>query len=137
MLKKYLKFWLPPIIWGALIFSGSGAPSITVSQVYWLNFSAHKITHLIEYAVLGILLYRALKEEKISKKEAVVYAVVICAFYGFTDEFHQSLTPTREPRVRDMIIDTIGGTLGVLIVWKLLPKAPKKLLNWAEKLDLL
>jgi len=137
MLKKVVKFWLPAVIWGAIIFSGSSRTTPVVSPVYWENYAVHKIAHILEYAVLGVLLYRALIQEKISKKEAVVYAIVVCGFYGFTDEFHQTLTPTREPRITDVIIDTIGGATGVLLVWKLLPKVNPKLLNWAKKLDLL
>ncbi|CAN5318002.1 hypothetical protein BH10PAT1_BH10PAT1_3970 [soil metagenome] len=136
-LKRNFKFWAPPIIWGILIFSGSSVATPAVSPIYNVDFLAHKLAHIIEYAILGILLYRALKEEKISRKEAVVYAIIIAAFYGFTDEFHQSFTPHRTTRMRDVIIDTIGATSGILFVWKLLPKTPKKLLDWAKNLDLL
>ncbi len=136
-LKKILNFWAPPIIWGALIFSVSSTSVPQVSTSYTVDFTVHKLAHIIEYAILGILIYRALKEEKISRKEAVIYAIIIAAFYGFTDEFHQSFTPHRTTRLRDVIIDTIGATSGILIVWKLLPKTHPKLLNWAKKLGLL
>jgi len=55
--------------------------------------------------------------------------MLIVSLYGFTDEFHQSFTPGREPRIRDVIIDTIGGALGVLTFSKVLEKYPK----WKEK----
>ncbi len=136
-LKKIINFWAPPLIWGALIFSVSSTSVPQVSTSYTVDFTLHKLAHIIEYAILGILVYRALKEENISRKEAVIYAIIIAAFYGFTDEFHQSFTPHRTTRLRDVIIDTIGATAGILIVWKLLPKMPKRLLNWAKKLGLL
>ncbi len=136
-LKKILNFYLPPLVWGILIFSGSSVAAPSVTPVFWLDFVIHKTAHIIEYAILGILTYRALKTENISHREAVVYAIIIAAFYGLTDEFHQSLTPHRTTRLRDVIIDTIAATGGIFIVWKLLPKMPKKLLNWAKKLDLL
>ncbi len=136
-LKKIINFWVPPVIWGALIFSVSSTSVPQVSTSYTVDFTIHKFAHIIEYAILGILIYRALIQEKISRREAVIYAIIIAAFYGFTDEFHQSFTPHRTTRLRDVIIDTIGATSGILIVWKLLPKTPKKLLNWAKKLGLL
>lgn len=136
-LKKILRFYIPPVVWMILIFSGSSVAAPSVSPVYNVDFAVHKLAHIIEYSILGVLIYRALKEESISKKEAVIYAIIIAAFYGFTDEFHQSFTPHRTTRLRDVIIDTIGATAGVLTIWKLLPKAPKKLTNWAAKLDLL
>lgn len=135
-LTKILKFWLPPVIWGALIFSVSSGSVPKVSESSAVDFAAHKIAHMIEYAILGALIYRALRQEKIGKLEAVIYAIIIAAFYGFTDEFHQSFTPGRTTRLRDVFIDTIGATTGILIVWKLLPKMPKKLLNLVKKLDL-
>ncbi len=134
--RKVLLYWAPPVVWGALIFSGSSTTAIQVSRVYWQDFVIHKTAHIIEYAILGILIYRALRQEKIGKIEAVVYSIVISAFYGMTDEFHQSFTPTRTPRVRDVIIDTIGASIGIIIVWKLLPKTHPKLMTWAEKLGL-
>lgn len=137
VLKKFCRFWLPAIIWGILIFSVSGQSVAKVSTVYTIDFAAHKAAHVLEYAILGILIYRVIKQEKVNIREAVVYAIVISALYGFTDEFHQSFTPTRTTRLRDVFIDTIGAAVGILIVWKLLPKAPKKLLIWAKKLDLL
>ncbi len=136
-LKKILRFWAPPIIWGILIYSGSSEQSISLSAVYWQDLVIHKLAHIIEYSILGILIYRALIHEKMSRRTAVMYAIIISLLYGISDEFHQKFTPTRSPRLRDVIIDTIGATSGILIVWKLLPKMPKKLLNLAEKLDLL
>ncbi len=137
MLTKIVKYWAPPLIWGALIFSVSSGTVPSVSTVYWQDFVVHKAAHIIEYSILGILVYRALKQERIGRKEALVYAIILCAFYGLVDEFHQSFTPTREPRIRDVIIDTIGSGIGIVSVWKLLPKAQPKLRAWAEKLDLL
>jgi VanZ family protein len=134
--KKLLKFYLPLIIWAVVIFSGSSVATPSVSTNSTVDFAAHKFAHIVEYSILGVLIYRALKQEKINRKEAVIYAIIIAAFYGFTDEFHQSFTPHRTTRLRDVVIDTIGATGGILFVWKLLPKMPKKLLSWAEKLDL-
>lgn len=137
MIKKLLKFYLPPVVWGILIFSGSSVSAPSVSTNFTIDFAAHKLAHLIEYSILGILIYRSLRQENISQKEAVIYAIFISAFYGLTDEFHQSFTPHRTTRLRDVFIDTIGATGGILFIWKLLPKAPKKLTNLGKKLDLL
>ncbi|HWA52076.1 MAG TPA: VanZ family protein [Patescibacteria group bacterium] len=119
------------------IFSGSSVSSPTVTNNVTVDFAAHKTAHVIEYAILAVLLFRALRQEKINVTEAVIYAILIAGFYGFTDEFHQSFTAHRTTRLRDVFIDTIGATAGVLIVWKLLPKMPKKLLDLAKKLDLI
>jgi VanZ family protein len=135
-MKAIVRYWLPPVIWGALIFSGSSVSTPSVSPVYWQNFVAHKIVHIIEYSILATLVYRGFINSGVSKKQAFIYAVIIAFIYGLSDEFHQSFTPHRDSRFRDVIIDTIGGSIGVYFVWKWLPKMRGKLLSWAKKLDL-
>jgi VanZ family protein len=104
--------------------------------MYWKDFIVKKTAHLIEYAVLSILYFRALKESGLEKKNAAIVAIILCFLYGASDEIHQSFIPGREPRVRDTLIDAFGAGLAMLGIWKLLPTAPKKLKVWAEKLQI-
>ena len=126
---KLLKYWLPPILWGLIIFSFSSLRVGSSNEIYWKDFVIKKTAHIVEYAILAVLLYRAMIGSDIEKKKAIIFAILIVSLYGFTDEFHQSFTPGREPRIRDVIIDTIGGALGVLTFSKVLEKYPK----WKEK----
>ena len=135
--KRLFKYWLPPFLWAAIIFTFSSLKTPVASEVYWQEFAIKKTIHMIEYAIFSVLVYRALKNYGVKKGKAMIISVFLGLLYGAGDEFHQSFTPGREPRVRDIIFDTIGGVLGILFVWKLLPKVPKKLKNLAEKLDLM
>jgi VanZ family protein len=135
--KRLLKYWLPLFLWAAIIFTFSSLTTPAASQVYWQEFAVKKTAHMIEYGIFAVLLYRALKSYGVKKEKAMILAIVLTFLYGASDEFHQSFTPGREPKVRDIIFDTIGGVLGILFIWKLLPKVPKKLKSWAEKLDLI
>jgi len=126
---KLLKYWLPPILWGLIIFSFSSLQVGSSNEIYWKDFVIKKTAHIVEYSILAVLLYRAMIGSDIEKKKAIIFAILIVSLYGFTDEFHQSFTPGREPRIRDVIIDTIGGALGVLTFSKVLEKYPK----WKEK----
>ena len=126
---KLLKYWLPPILWGLIIFSFSSLQVGSSNEIYWKDFVIKKTAHIVEYSILAVLLYRAMIGSDIEKKKAIIFAILIVSLYGFTDEFHQSFTPGREPRIRDVIIDTIGGALGVLTFCKVLEKYPK----WKEK----
>jgi VanZ family protein len=131
---------LPVVIWALVIFSFSAHPSISTSEIKWQDFIVKKAAHMTEYAILAILLFRALKKsglQRIEKIEGGFLVVLLIFFYGATDEFHQSLVPGRDPTVRDAIIDAAGGLLGVYIILKLLPKAPEKIKRLAKKLDLL
>jgi len=69
-------------------------------------------------------------------KKTGYISVFLASFYGITDEFHQSFTPGRDPTFRDIIFDTIGATLAIYFIWKLLPKMPEKVRLWAKKLEI-
>lgn len=134
--EKIVKFWLPAVLWAVVIFSFSSLPTLKTSEIYWQDFIIKKLAHLTEYAVLAVLLYRALKSSGVEKKKAGYWAILITLFYGITDEFHQNFTPGREPKIRDVVIDTIGGGLGIYLIWNLLPKLPLRVRELAKKFEL-
>jgi VanZ family protein len=45
-----------------------------------------------------------------------VLPVAIALLYGITDEWHQSYVPGRSPDVRDVVADTVGAVLAMLVV---------------------
>ena len=57
--------------------------------------------------------------EEITRKRAVI-AIVLTALYASTDEFHQLFVPGRSGQVRDVLIDSCGAAIGVLIAWGLI-----------------
>jgi hypothetical protein len=136
-LREFIVLWLPVILWGAVIFSFSSIQTTQVSEIHWEDFIVKKLAHIVEYAILSFLLYRALKESGVNKKTAGLSAICICFLYGISDEFHQSFTPGREPAFRDVIFDTIGASLAIYSIWNVLPKAPPKLKNLLTNLRVL
>lgn len=135
-LQKILYLWLPVILWAFVIFLFSSMPTTPVSQIHLTDFFVKKSAHIIEYGVLTTLLFRALLASGINKKKAGLYSIIFAVLYGMSDEFHQSFTPGRDPKLRDVFFDTIGAVSSVYIIWNLLPKAPKKLKNLAKSLQL-
>jgi VanZ family protein len=129
-------FWIPVILWAVLIFYFSSEALPATSRFYWKDFVVKKTAHVVEYFVFAALLYRAMVNSGLNKKKSGIYTVIFCIAYALTDEYHQSFTPGREPKLRDVVFDTIGASLAIYYLWKLLPKAPKKLKLWAEKLQL-
>jgi VanZ family protein len=124
------------MIWALIIFGFSGMPAKAVSGVYWQEFAIKKTIHIVEYGTLSLLIYRAFIGSGVKKEKAAVLAILISVVYAISDEFHQSFTPGREPTVRDVLFDTIGAVLAILIIWKLLPLAPKRLRILAERYQL-
>lgn len=123
--QKVFKYWIPVLVWMGVIFSFSSFPTKPAGGIYWVDFVVKKSAHIIEYGFLTILLYRALKSSGVKSKNAALWAILFSVLYGASDEYHQSFTPGREPRVRDVFFDTIGSVLAIYATWNWLDKFPK------------
>ncbi len=74
------------------------------------DFILKKLAHFSEYFILNFLISRALiKTTNLSLKKSLVLAFVVSVLYAVSDEYHQSFVPGREPRIRDIIIDSFGA----------------------------
>ncbi len=111
-------------VWCSLIFLLSNSPKITTVDSQVIDFALKKIAHFIEYFILGILTYRATNN--------ILVSIGFCVLYAISDEFHQSFIPGREPRVRDVIIDSFGSITAV-IIWKNLSQNLKKIQKKSAK----
>ena len=120
---KYLRLWVPAIIWMSLIFLFSTQESVQVSEEQILNFLFFKTLHVIEYGILFLLYVRATKNSLVSFFLTIIYEI--------TDEIHQTFIPSREGRLRDVIIDTVGASITWYFLIHVLPKMPKRLRKWA------
>ncbi len=134
-----MKFWIPALLWMGIIFLFSARPSVDVSDSGVINFLFFKLLHVLEYAVLFVLNFRALKNTLRSLKPVrmLTVAFLLTVLYAITDEIHQTLVPTREGRPRDVIIDALGALIAWYLIVQLLPKAPKKLRSLGKTLRIL
>lgn len=134
---KTRRYWLPAFFWAAVIFAFSSIEVTPASEIYWQDFIVKKTAHVVEYAILFTLLYRAFTNTSgFSKKQAALVSFFIVVVYGISDEYHQSFTPGREPKPRDVGFDAAGGLLAYLAIWKYLPRAPEKLKKLARDLQI-
>jgi len=99
--------WLPALAWACLIFAFSGVPSLGTDLGVW-DTVLRKLAHAAEYAILAVLLTRAL-----SPAAAWLGAVA----FAVSDEFHQAFVPGRAARPLDVAIDATGALVG-LLVWR-------------------
>jgi len=136
-LDKTIFLWLPVFLWAMVIFLFSAMPTNPVSQIHWQDFIVKKSAHVIEYAIFVTFLYRALYACGIDKKKAGFYSILLAVFYGITDEFHQSFTPGRTPKARDVIFDTLGSISAIYLIWNYLPTAPEKIKKIAKDLRIM
>jgi len=136
-LRKLLVFWAPAIIWMLVIFAFSSLTTQPVSQVYWREFLLKKSAHFIEYFILFILTYRAFLNSGVKKERTTYFSLIFCILYAISDEFHQSFTPGREPKIRDVLIDGGGSISAMAAVIYYLPKSGQKFKGFAKKLMLI
>ena len=106
-----------PIAWCIIIFALSAQSDPPGGGILDFIPFADKIAHFFLYAILGWLAMSALKYEKTAAlaRHAFLIAVIFCALYGITDEYHQSFVPGRIPDVMDWTADTLGGVVGCAI----------------------
>lgn len=131
-MKKYLltilSFFIICFIWHN---SMADAPHSSRESIYVLHLIQHylymlpdvghltngvlwKLAHLTEYAWLGIALYSAFRVFRISHGGKCT--LVISFLVASVDECIQLFSPGRSAEFKDVLIDTTGAGLGILLV---------------------
>ena len=88
---------------------------VKVNIIEKLQFIVRKSAHFIGYMILGILASGLiLYYGNINKK--YLLAFLICVIYAISDEIHQLFVPGRSGQVRDVLIDSAGSLLGIILV---------------------
>ena len=105
MTAARVSLWAPLVLWAGAIFALSSIPSLDTGLGIW-DLVLRKLGHLVEYAILGALLARALRHP--------AAAFLVAAAYAVTDEVHQSFVEGRVGSPVDWGIDALGAALGVL-----------------------
>ena len=105
-LSRRFSLWAPVVLWAALIFALSSVPALSTGLGTW-DTILRKGAHLTEYAILGILLMRALGSE--------LPAFLVGFAYAITDEIHQHFVRGRHASPFDVAFDATGLALGLLL----------------------
>ncbi len=101
----------------------------TIAQV---QFIVRKCAHVTEYAILAMLLWRALRRGTSLKPETPILFIVVwlvCAVFAASDEFHQSFVSSRTATLGDVLIDICGGFVGLAMCWAFATRRSKENLN--------
>lgn len=87
-------------------------------EIELLHILLRKSAHFIAYFLLAILLFRAMIPNRMSVSAVMRQsssAWFICIVYAASDEFHQTFVSGRSGEFRDVMIDSFGALLGILI----------------------
>ncbi|MEI7957927.1 MAG: VanZ family protein [Verrucomicrobiota bacterium] len=139
------KRWGPVVFWMIVIFSASADsgsvahssqiidpvclwfwPNITASALENIHLVARKAAHMTEYALLALLLLRALSYDRGDARKWISSAWVLATAYAATDEFHQLFVDSRNGTVVDVLIDSAGAALGLCVCSLILGARSKK-----------
>ncbi len=136
-MNRKIIWWVLIIIWCSFIFYQSGKPAVesSKSSMYIVscmnsilgsvigpgNFEVtetpiRKTAHVMEYLVLGMLLFNGfIRDGQI--RRTFGFSAGTGILYAITDEVHQHFVPGRAMRAFDVLIDTIGVFLGIMLVY--------------------
>ena len=136
-MKSFLKYWLSLLIWLGVIFINSSSamsaehtsrhvlpfllwlkPGMS-PQAIWISLVfVRKSAHVIEYTVLALLLWRALRSVSLLRPHTLIAfgaALLGSTLFAASDEFHQTFVKSRTASGRDVLLDVAGALLGLLI----------------------
>jgi VanZ family protein len=111
-LSLFVKYWLPVLLYIALIFAASSVPGRDIPTLF---SGSDKFEHIAEYSLFGLLLGRAFRFTVGGERGKLwsLSAVLLGGFVGGMDELYQRFTPGRQSDIRDWVIDVAAVTLAV------------------------
>jgi len=139
-MKNYRKVvpWILVILWMALIFYMSHKPATesnklskgiteviidTVEKVDpdtninkdYFNHILRKNAHFFTYLILGILVLNGRSSSGVIGYKDISFTLLICILYAISDEVHQLFVPGRGGQVKDVLIDSFGSIVGIVM----------------------
>ncbi len=117
-MKDFLKFQLPPVLWGVLIYFFSHI-NLVFPQVE-IPAGIDKISHALVYFVLCWLVRRAFYFQHLFftlRRSSFFGGFLFSVAYGLLDEYHQYLLPGRPADFYNVVAATGGALLYVAAAW--------------------
>ena len=135
--KNFLLYWLPALLWTALVFTASSDAfsekhtgsilqyvlprifgPIKPERFELIHFLTRKAAHLTEYGILALMWFRAWRGRFAGwQLRWARQALGVCLAVAALDEFHQSFVPSRGSDVKDVALDALGAGLFLMITF--------------------
>ncbi len=74
-----------------------------------------KAAHLTVYLILGFFCFGFFSQFELSFLKRALFAFSVSVLYAISDEVHQTFVKGRSGEIKDVIIDTLGIVLGILL----------------------
>ena len=115
-LPRWLRDFAPLVCWMALIFFLSSRSVLVEIEDAGQEKLFYKTSHIITFAVLGWLWWRALSPQRDVTWANLFTAFGLTVLYGIFDEIHQLFVPGRHGQLADVLFDASGALLMVLLL---------------------
>jgi VanZ family protein len=136
-----LKAWIAAILWliviaieSSALLSANNTSRILYPLLHFLfgmdwehfqhwHFYIRKGGHVVGYAILSILLFRAWRATLPAMSDVnwtprwTTIAILGTALVASLDEWHQSYIPSRTGRWQDVVLDTCAGMLAQILIY--------------------
>jgi VanZ family protein len=110
--RSFLTLWGPFLASLVIVFWLSSMSEVPGAHYFW-----DKLLHTVGYAGLGILALRAFHGGfEPPRVTPTFYAALTVVLWGVSDEFHQSFVPGRNASALDVVADTCGFVLAVVLL---------------------
>lgn len=97
------------------VFNGDASEEKQEELISKYSYPIRKMAHFTIYFILGILVFIFLNQY-IENKNIIIYSLLICFVYACTDEFHQYFVVGRYCSFIDVLIDSTGSFISILLL---------------------
>jgi VanZ family protein len=132
---KLIKYWLPALLWAALIFCFSTdnfsanhtysifetvlnwiCPGISEESLERMHFVFRKMGHWSEYFIFALFVFHGIRDGKSQKWNIrwCLGTLFIVLVWALGDELHQWFVPSRTASLKDSLLDFFGGACAML-----------------------
>lgn len=117
--SRWLVDFVPLIFWLLLIFTVSARSTLVVIEHEAVEKLFYKGAHMLVYAVLAWLWWRALSPERQITWPVLLLAWLFTVLYAISDEIHQRFVPGRHGQLADVLFDAAGALAMILLIRRL------------------
>lgn len=97
------------------LFRGNESNEIKLQMAQKIEHIIRKLAHFLIYTFVGFLLMSLVSTYKLKNKIRIIISLITGFLYACSDEIHQLFVSGRSCEIRDVLIDTSGILLGILI----------------------
>jgi VanZ family protein len=117
--RRLLLWWGLTVAWMGLIFYFSAQSNFDFVPERWQVDPLSWAVHFLEYGVLALLLWQALRATPRLNRRAASLAFALTGLYAISDEWHQFFVPGRYSDVRDVMVDALGALTALWLAQRL------------------